>query len=173
MLQKIVSGAQTGVDRAALDVALLLELEYGGWCPRGRLDEKGKIPDNYKKLKEVSGEYKTDKENYDARTRQNIQDSDATLIIIPKCPLPQTIKDGTVLTMQEAKKNGKPLLIIDLSKSISANAEHISEWVKGYEILTLNIAGPRESTCPGIYNASFELLQQALPGCKKCCSPRP
>ena len=54
MLRKIISGAQTGVDRAALDVAMILDFEYSGWCPKGRLDEKGTIPEKYKYLKEIS-----------------------------------------------------------------------------------------------------------------------
>lgn len=87
MLRKIVTGGQTGVDRAALDAAMLLNIEYGGWCPKGRLDEKGKIPEKYKYLDEISGEFKSENENYAARTKKNIEDSDGTLIIVPVKPL--------------------------------------------------------------------------------------
>jgi hypothetical protein len=172
MLRKIISGAQTGVDRAALDAAMLLGFEYGGWCPKGRLDEKGKIPEKYNYLKEISGEFKTDKENYNTRTRKNIEDSDATLIIVPKIPLPEKIKDGTLLTIDHVKKQKKPYLIVDLSKSTFTNSELITTWVKEHAVNTLNIAGPRESTCPGIYQATLGLLEITLPKCKNCFSLR-
>ncbi|HSW68610.1 MAG TPA: putative molybdenum carrier protein [Gammaproteobacteria bacterium] len=168
MLRKIVSGGQTGVDRAALDAAISSELEYGGWCPKGRLDEQGKIPEKYKKLKEISGEFKTEKENYDARTRKNILESDGTLILVPQIPLPTNIKDGTILTIAYAKQ--KPYLIIDLSQSIHLNSELIFNWIAENKIHTLNIAGPRESTCPGIHQSSLKLLQIVLPRCGNSCS---
>lgn len=172
MLRKIVTGAQTGVDRAALDAAILLDFEYGGWCPKGRLDEKGTIPEKYKYLKEISGEFKTDKENYDARTKKNIEDSDATLILAPQIPLPEKIKDGTLLTIEYAKKQLKPYLIVDLSKPIHINSEVITAWIKENRINTLNIGGPRESTCPGIYHATLGLLEITLPLCKNFFSLR-
>jgi hypothetical protein len=93
-------------------------------------------------LKEISGEFKTDKENYDARTRKNIDDSDATLIIVPQIPLPQNIKDGTLLTIEYVKKQKKPYLIVDLSKPINSNSEIIANWIKNHEVDTLNIGGP-------------------------------
>jgi hypothetical protein len=166
MLQKIVTGAQTGVDRAALDAAMLLDFEYGGWCPKGRLDEKGMIPEKYKNLKEVSGEFKADKENYDARTKKNIEDSDATLILAPEIPLPEKVKDGTLLTIEYAKKQLKPYLIVDLSKPLHTNSELVAAWVKENSVNTLNIGGPRESTCPGIYQTTLGLLEITLPKCK-------
>jgi hypothetical protein len=162
MLQKIISGGQTGVDRAALDAAISSDIEYGGWCPKGRLDEKGTIPNKYESLKEISGNFKTDKENYDARTKKNIKDSDATLIIVPKIPLPQEIKDGTLLTIEDVKKQKKLYLIVDLSKSNHINSELIIEWVKKNKVSILNIAGPRESSCPGIHQSSLELLKTTL-----------
>jgi len=172
MFQKIVTGAQAGVDRAALDAAMLLDFEYGGWCPKGRLDEKETIPEKYSNLKEVSGEFKADKESYDARTKKNIEDSDATLILVPQIPLPEQIKDGTLLTIEYTKKQLKPYLIVNLSKPICSNAELITAWVKENRINTLNIGGPRESTCPGIYQATLELLEITLPKCKNCFSLR-
>ncbi len=172
MLQKIVSGGQTGVDRAALDAAMALDYEYGGWCPKGRLDENGTIPEKYKCLKEISGEFKTDKENYDARTKKNIEDSDATLILVPLIPLPAKIKDGTLLTISYAKKQLKPYLIVDLSKPIHLNSESIKSWMKENGINILNIGGPRELTCPGIYQATLRLLKFTLPECKNYFSLR-
>lgn len=178
MLKKIISGAQRGVDRAALDIAILLNFEYGGWCPKGRLDEKGEIPKTYTKLREVVGIFKSEKENYDARTKKNIEDSDATLIIVPHIPLPREIKDGTLLTIQyaqeiavqDAERPKEPYLILDLSQPTHVNSEKLIKWIKENRISVLNIAGPRESTCPGIYQSSFELLQVALPQCKNSFS---
>lgn len=166
MLQKIVTGGQTGVDRAALDAAMLLGIEYGGWCPKGRLDEKGGIPGKYKELKEVLSEFANSKENYDTRTKMNIKDSDATLVLVPSMPLPKEIQDGTILTINDAKKQNKPYLIIDLSKLIQSNVDLIVDWVKENGIGILNVGGPRESTCPGIYQSSLKLLEVALPQCQ-------
>ena len=160
-----MSGGQTGVDRAALDAAILLDIEYGGWCPKGRLDEHGTIPTKYKNLEEIAGEFKTEKENYDARTRANIKGSKGTLIIVPKLSFPEKIKDGTKLTIEEAQRLKKPNLIVNLSNPIHVNAQLIVDWIEKNEISILNIGGPRESTCPGIYQASFKLLEAALFQC--------
>ncbi|WP_019216466.1 YpsA SLOG family protein, partial [Legionella tunisiensis] len=115
MLEKIVSGGQTGVDRAALDVAIDWNILYGGWCPKGRLDENGTIPKKYQYLKELEENYLNDKENFDARTKKNIQDSDGTLILVPSLPLPETIKDGTLLTIEIVNSSKKPSFLVDLS----------------------------------------------------------
>lgn len=162
MIEKIVTGGQTGADRAALDVAINLNISYGGWCPKGRIDELGIIPHRYSALKEISGEFKTEKENYDARTKQNIKDSNATLIIVPKYPLPDNIKDGTLLTISEAQNQNKPSLIIKLSDDAEKNSEAIANWIKEKHIKILNIGGPRESSSPGIYKLSVALLEDAL-----------
>lgn len=108
MIKEIISGGQTGVDQAALDAAIELKISYSGKCPKGRIDENGVIPKRFSELKEIDGEFKTEKENYDARTKKNIEESDATLIIVPEIPLPSSIKDGTLLTIDEVKKQGKP-----------------------------------------------------------------
>lgn len=173
MFHKIVTGGQTGVDRAALDAATLLDFEYGGWCPKGRLDEKGKIPEKYNNLKEVSGDFKTDKENYDSRTKKNIEDSDGTLIFVPKIPLPKQIQDGTILTIKDAERQKKPYLIVNLSKPIVANSEIIVNWIKENKVSILNIGGPRESTCPGIYQSCLSLLEVTLPKFKNNFSLKP
>lgn len=162
MLIEIVSGGQTGVDRAALDIAGELGILYGGWCPKGRIDELGIIPEKYSSLKEISGDFKNEKENYDTRTKFNIRDSDGTLIIVPRIPLSKKIKDGTILTIKEVKNKKKPFLVIDLSESIRINSEYIINWINENNINILNIAGPRESTCPGIYQSSMSLLRATL-----------
>lgn len=162
----IISGGQTGVDRAALDAAISLGLNYGGWCPKGRTDELGKIPGTYEKLIEVSGEFANDKDNRAARTKKNIHDSDGTLIISPKIPMPDNIQDGTRIMEGEAKTQGKPYLNIDLSKPIDINSELITNWVLANKISTLNIGGPCESSWPGIYESSLKLFMSALSQCK-------
>ena len=162
MLEKIISGGQTGVDLAALDAAIDLNIAYGGWCPKGRINEMGVISEKYSFLKEISGTFNIDKENYDTRTRCNILDSDATLILVPKIPLPTKIRDGTLLTIQEVQ-NKKPYLTVDLSRPLSENIDILKNWYEKHNIKILNIAGPRESTCPGIYRDSVDFLIEALP----------
>lgn len=151
MIEKIVSGGQTGVDQAALEVAIKLNIAHGGWCPKGRLAENGVIPSKYSLTETESGDYSV-------RTKLNIRDSDGTLILLPNTT--KKITDGTVLTIQEAKEKDKPHLIIDLSKN--PDVESIAQWVRENNIKTLNIAGPRESQSPGINKLSLEFLEKAI-----------
>lgn len=162
MLEKIVSGGQTGTDRAALDVALKFEIPYGGWCPKGRLDELGTIPSKYSQLKEIEGEFLTDKDNYDMRTKENIKDSDGTLILIPSEPLPKNIKDGTLITIEHVKQEQKPFLIVNLSLPLNLQISLCHDWLKENNIHILNIAGPRETSSPGIYEKSISFLEQMI-----------
>jgi Circularly permutated YpsA SLOG family len=161
MIEKIVSDGQTGVDLAALDAAIAFGIPHGGWCPKGRTNLDGVISAKYQFLKEISGNFKTDKENRNARTKANIKDSDGTLTLAPKLPLPREINDGTVLTIEEAKRQ-KPHLEIDLSKPSSENIKAILSWISTNKIKTLNIAGPAESTCEGIYRLSSAFLEELL-----------
>lgn len=113
MLKKIISGGQTGVDQAALEVAIDLGFEYGGYCPKGRFNENGEISNKYSKLIEVDGFFESPQENYDTRTKFNITHSDGTLIIWPSlAPLPY-IQDGTRLTQREVLHQGKPSYVLD------------------------------------------------------------
>lgn len=159
MLKRIVSGGQTGVDRAALDVAMKLNLDCGGWCPKGRLDEISTIPARYNALIEITGEYATDQENFNARTIKNIIDSDGALIIAPCWPLPENIQDGTVLTIKEIMRQDKPYYILNLE---SYDLNECVSWMKDSKIETLNVAGPRESSSPGIYSASECLFEELI-----------
>lgn len=159
----IISGGQTGTDRAALDAAIALNIPYGGWCPKGRIDEIDVIPKKYSGLTEISGEFKTEQENYDTRTKHNIRDSDGTLILVPKKPLPPKIKDGTLLTIKEVERQKKPHLEIDLSEPMEKKIDAIINWVEKHNIQILNIAGPRETSSPGIYQASLEVIENVLP----------
>lgn len=151
MIEKIVSGGQTGVDQAALEVAIKLNIPLGGWCPKGRLAENGTIPVKYPLVE-------TESSDYSVRTKLNIRDSDGSLILVPKIPIQTT--DGTMLTLQEVKQQQKPHLIIDLSKK--PNVELIVHWVSENNIKILNIAGPRESQSPGINQLSAKYLEQAI-----------
>ncbi|MBN1394233.1 MAG: putative molybdenum carrier protein [Pirellulales bacterium] len=141
---KIISGGQTGVDRAALDAAVELGLPHGGWCPLGRAAEDGRIPDRYE-LRE------TDSPEYPARTERNVIEADATLIL-HRGPL----SGGTELTVRLAERHNRPHLVVDLDGAIdSAEVRH---WLEETGVSILNVAGPRESQSPGIYESAREFL---------------
>lgn len=161
MITEIISGGQTGVDQAALDAAIELNIPYSGKCPKGRIDENGIIPERFSNLEEITGEFKTEKENCDARTIKNIEESDGTLIIVPKIP-PSNIKDGTLLTIEVVKNQNKPRLLINLSNSQALNTLEIIDWINNRGIKKLNVAGPRESNAKGIYKLSLDLLKTTL-----------
>jgi len=147
-VEKVVSGGQTGVDRAALDVGLALRLSCGGWCPAGRLAEDGAIPERYP-LRE------TESASYPERTRRNVLDSDATLILYRR-----RLRGGTALTARLARHHGRPCLAVDLETRPSVGA--IREWLLGQDTRVLNVAGPRESEAPGIHAEAAALLEQVL-----------
>lgn len=151
MIEKIISGGQTGVDRAALDIAIDLNIPHGGWCPKDRLSETGAIPNHYS-LQETASK------DYSERTKLNIRDSDGTLVVVPTFPLQVT--DGTVLTLQELEEKNKPFFIVDISKGF--DRDQFNSWVQQNNIKILNVAGPRESQSPGIYEKSKELLPGLL-----------
>jgi hypothetical protein len=145
---KIISGCQTGVDRAAIDVAMEIGLDYGGSVPRGRKAEDGTIDKKYDKLTELE----TDR--YESRTEKNVTDADATLIFTVGCPI-----GGTALTIEYAKKHGKQYLLIDLkNKPDNEVIELIQTWLSDNQPEILNVAGPRESSAPGIYERVFFIL---------------
>ena len=144
-LSKIVSGAQTGVDRAALDVALTLGFPCGGWVPKGRRAEDGPVPVSYP-MRETGGS------GYPERTLLNVRDSDATLILT--CGEPS---GGTALTLEYAINLNRPHRVVDLLDGTST--EEIKEWIEEEEVVVLNVAGPRESTSPGIYDQAADFLK--------------
>ena len=147
---KILSGGQTGVDRAALDFALNNKIICGGWCPKDRLAEDGRIPEKYP-LQEASAK------SYSWRTELNVRDSDATLVISSGI-----IKNGTELTIKMAESMRKPLLIIDLDRNDKFLEEKFNNWLAENNVEILNIAGPRESSNPGIYDKAYQLLNDLL-----------
>ena len=144
--EKIISGGQTGVDRAALDVALELGIPCGGWCPKRRRAEDGSIPKRYH-LKETAST------SYPVRTEMNVSDSDGTLILTWG-----RLTGGTATTLKLAKKFKKPYLVIDLSKR--GEPRIVEEWGGQNGIRVLNVAGPRESKAPGIYDKAVEFLRE-------------
>ena len=147
----VISGGQTGVDRAALDVALALGLACGGWCPRGRAAEDGPIDLRYP-LRETAGADPAQ------RTRLNVRDADGTLILAPGEP-----SGGTALTRRIAIEMGKPHLVIDPAQAPAEDAcAEIRRWIDDHDINVLNVAGPRESECPGIYGQARRLLTALL-----------
>ncbi|OGQ22987.1 MAG: hypothetical protein A3I05_07140 [Deltaproteobacteria bacterium RIFCSPLOWO2_02_FULL_44_10] len=144
LVQKIISGGQTGVDRAALDAAIELHIPCGGWCPKGRLAEDGILDLKYP-LKETSlGEYKQ-------RTQWNMRDSDGTLILTFGEP-----QGGTRFTIDCAKKFNKPYLIINLKRE--PKSEEVIAWMEQHQIQVLNVAGPRESSAPGMIYKKAKLF---------------
>ena len=151
MVLKIISGGQTGVDRAALDAAIELRIPHSGWVPKGRKAEDGAIPEKYK-LDEMPTN------GYAERTEQNIADSDGTLIISRG-----RLTDGSLLTLQLAAKRKRPCLHMDLSvMSTSVASKTINSWISRHGIAILNVAGPRASKDPGIYRMTVDILKNAF-----------
>lgn len=154
-LQRIVSGGQSGVDRAALDVAMRRGLAYGGWCPRGGWAEDFPQPPGV--LLQYPALRETPSRRPGQRTRWNVRDSDATLILAPSAaPLTR----GTAFTLACATALGRPHLVIDLSDARGGRAARI--WLAEVAPGTLNVAGPRENTWPGIYRAGTRFLEELL-----------
>jgi hypothetical protein len=148
---KIISGGQTGVDRAALDFALSHGINCGGWCPAGRLDEFGKIPDHYPVQELQSGDFTE-------RTLQNVKDSDGTVVISPG-----ELRAGTEQTVRFSIELKRPHQLIDASKlSAEDAAELIVEFVSENKIGILNVAGPRQSEWPQGYDYAFRALSAFL-----------
>jgi hypothetical protein len=156
-ISKIVSGGQSGVDRAALDFAMVYSIEYGGWCPKGGWAEDYTEPPGlltkYKNLKETPFKKTVQ------RTRWNVRDSDATLIIIYQKQ--NNMSSGTDLTIYEAQKLNKPHYVLNLDNKESIR--DIIKWLNNLvEDCVLNIAGPRESESPNIYKRTYSFLTNYL-----------
>jgi 16S rRNA (cytosine1402-N4)-methyltransferase len=135
-LRKLISGGQTGVDRAGLDAARGLGLPHGGWCPRGRLAADGSIPPIY-----AVQELESPQDH--VRTEKNVCDSDGTLILARGA-----LTGGTELTRKFTQQHNKPLLIIDLIRPPPLG--RAVEWARDLRLGTINVAGPRESNAPGV-----------------------
>ena len=144
----IVSGGQTGVDRAALDVAFELGLACGGWCPRGRRAEDGAVPPHYP-LRE------TPSRDYRQRTTWNVRDADGTLVLAWGEP-----RGGSARTVREAVRLGKPILVIDLSAE--PGCDRARDWLAARKVRVLNVAGPRQSEALGAYARAVAFLRVLL-----------
>ncbi|WP_339806861.1 putative molybdenum carrier protein [uncultured Marinobacter sp.] len=151
-LLSIVSGGQTGADRAALDSAMSHGFAVAGYCPKDRLAEDGVIPSRYP-LEEVPGSYR-------ARTRKNIQASDGTVVFYL-----DEIEGGTALTVSLALKERVPLKLIDLGAvDVAIAAQKLCEFCEYHQIATLNVAGPRASKCPRVYSYVFDVMGRLVNG---------
>ncbi len=148
---KIISGGQTGVDRAALDAALKHGIKCGGWCPAGRLDEFGTIPDRYP-VKEL------EQGSFAERTLQNVKDSDGTAIIYF-----DKLRGGTEQTVRFCIEQKRPHKLIDAAEISAENAANsIFDLVRENKIDILNVAGPRQSEWPQGYDYAFQVLDISL-----------
>src|SRR5262245_29326057 len=151
-VREIWSGGQTGVDRAALDVARDLGLLTGGWIPQGRLAEDGVIPERYTGMRE------TESSDYAERTTRNVEDSDATLILYR-----YQLTGGTAFTKSEAVRLDRPHLAIDLAqKSLLEATTIIRGWLDPIPGSRLNVAGPRASSDREIHELARALLREVL-----------
>jgi hypothetical protein len=151
MIKKIISGGQTGADQAALDAAIKWKIPHGGWVPKGRITEAGRLPNRYKVT-----EMPTD--SLPKRTEQNVIDSDGTLII-SHGPL----TGGSRYTQEKAEDHNKPCLHIDLNNINPFQAAIVvKKWISDNNIETLNAAGARESKDKYIYQAALLLINTVL-----------
>lgn len=151
-MKRVVSGAQTGVDRAALDVALELGIPCGGWVPQGRIDENGRIPDRYPGLEE------TVSADWNERTEANVRDSDGTLIISRG-----SLSGGSLYTAEIAERLGRPSLHLDLLRDTPETAvDEARRWLARHGIEVLNVAGPRASKDPDLNGLATRLLRDLL-----------
>jgi Circularly permutated YpsA SLOG family len=145
----IISGGQTGADRAALDWAIRTGVPHGGWCPKGRLAEDGQIPKRYQ-LRE------TKTSHYSERTEKNVQDSDGTVIITVSAALTA----GCALTAKLAEKHSKPLL--RLNQLSPEPGILLAEFVHQQKIARLNVAGSRSSKEASVARLVRSALNQAF-----------
>lgn len=152
MVKRIVSGGQTGADRAALDFARQAGIECGGWVPKGRIAEDGIIPAKYPNLIDTTSD------DPRVRTELNVRDSDATLLVTRGVP-----KGGSALTLQVAARLDKPVLHVDLEReSVDKASRRLLEWLQNISPTVLNIAGPRISEDDEIYELTIALLEATV-----------
>jgi hypothetical protein len=143
----IVSGGQTGADRAALDWAMAEGIPHGGWCPRGRRAEDGTIPDRYQ-LKETQGT------RYTQRTEWNVRDSDGTVIFT----IEPYLRGGSRRAVEFSREHGKPWLHLNRTVPLETSVAQLREFLQEHRIAVLNVAGSRASEETGVCEFVRELL---------------
>jgi len=154
-IERIVSGGQTGVDRAALDLASELGIDAGGWAPKGRLTEDGPLPERYRMTE-------TPSDDPAQRTEWNVRDSDATLIVSDG-----ELTGGSALTAEIAERLDRPCFHADLSKKAESElVEEIAAWLETGQFTVLNVAGPRLSDDAEIYDKARAVLRPVLVAAK-------
>lgn len=146
---QIVSGGQTGADRAALDWAIFHDIPHGGWCPKGRKAEDGVLPNQYQLTETPSA-------SYPQRTQWNVRDSDATVIFT----ISPRLSGGSKLTADAAKKLGKPFL--HLSPASYGSAEKLLSFISENNVKVLNVAGTRGSKEPEVAAFVKSVLEEAF-----------
>jgi hypothetical protein len=151
MLRKIISGGQTGADRAALDWAINHGIPHGGWCPKGCRAEDGTIEAHYCLIE-------TPSEEYWQRTEWNVRDSDATVIF----SIRRDLHGGTLLTLQLAKQYNRPMIHLCQEEEQANHARALRSFIEQFHIAVLNVAGPRSWDEPGIDQFVSNVLDQAF-----------
>ena len=152
MIEKIVSGGQTGADIAGVDAAIACGVHYGGWLPKGRKTENGPLPEEYADFQEMA------RGGYPKRTEQNVIDSDGTIIFTYG-----KLSTGSALTFKLAKKHNRPCLHIDLDIE-NKPVELIKDWLIEWDIKTLNVAGRSVSKAPDVYDDVKAIMIDVLKG---------
>lgn len=151
MVSRIISGGQTGVDQAALDAAIASGVSHGGWLPAGRKTEEGPLSTKYELIEMQTSSYRQ-------RTRKNVMEADATLIISRG-----QLTGGSALTATIASELHKPWLHIDFNlHGHLAAVNKVKSWLRDYSTDVLNVAGPRASSDKTIYRDAFHLLAEVL-----------
>ena len=151
MVQKIISGGQTGADLAALDIAIKLGIPHGGAIPKGRLTENGPLPPQYR-LEELPTR------SYPERTEKNVVDADGT-VILSHGPL----TGGSLFTEKMAQRHGKPVMHLDMAEvPVEDAAVLLKDFIEENSILILNVAGSRGSNDPAIYGKTCRVLETCI-----------
>jgi Circularly permutated YpsA SLOG family len=153
VVRKIISGGQTGADRAGLDFAIEVGLAHGGYVAKGRKAEDGRIDEKYR-LTELATN------SYPERTKRNVRQSDGTTIL----SLDEKLSGESALTLSYARHANKPVLHIHNSETghdpLSHQVRRLKDFIESNAIEVLNVAGPRESNEPGVYRFTLQLLRQ-------------